>query len=168
MRVCCSLSEQPTAIITSTQTRTQPPKMSPSSTGDSPPLPSGTNGRQFPLSARENFTIEMPSSLAPMPNGNSILKSPSDLKAQRTSSFSRDGILGAAQKARHLSQSSEALSNGALKDHSDDNSNPLKRRNTDAGVDYPRRRATIAVCHSCTCIGARLDADLFTVRGLPI
>jgi hypothetical protein len=103
--------------------------------------------RQFPLPARDNFTIEMPSSLAPMPNGNSILKSPTDLKIQRTPSFSRDGMLGAAQKARHLSQSSEALSNGALKDHShsDDNSNPLKRRNTDAGVDYPRRRATIAV-----------------------
>jgi hypothetical protein len=30
---------------------------------------------------------------------------------------------------------------------SDDGSiNPLKRRNTSAEVDYPRRRATIAVC----------------------
>jgi len=28
---------------------------------------------------------------------------------------------------------------------SDDGINPLKRRSTDAGVDYPRRRATIAV-----------------------
>ena len=27
----------------------------------------------------------------------------------------------------------------------DDSSNPLKRRATDNGVDYPRRRATIAV-----------------------
>ncbi|KAL2208787.1 hypothetical protein CC79DRAFT_1341339 [Sarocladium strictum] len=142
--------------------------MSPSSTGDSPPLPSGTTVRQFPLPARENFTIEMPSSLAPMPNGNSILKSPSDLKIQRTSSFSRDSMLGAAQKARHLSQSSEAL-NGSLKDNSDDNSNPLKRRNTDAGVDYPRRRATIAceVCRSrkSRCDGTKPKCKLCTELG---
>jgi hypothetical protein len=37
--------------------------------------------------------------------------------------------------------------NGMAKTPSDEGSNPLKRRNTDAGaVDYPRRRATIAVC----------------------
>ncbi len=36
--------------------------------------------------------------------------------------------------------------NGSLADPSDDGINPLKRRNTDVGgVDYPRRRATIAV-----------------------
>ena len=29
--------------------------------------------------------------------------------------------------------------------NSDDGINPLKRRSTDAGIDYPRRRATIAV-----------------------
>jgi hypothetical protein len=28
---------------------------------------------------------------------------------------------------------------------SDDGINPLKRKSTDAGIDYPRRRATIAV-----------------------
>lgn len=81
----------------------------------------------------------------------SPLKSPSALKTQqRHASFSREGILGSAQKARNLSQSSdnrlEAVS--MQQEGSDEGMNPLKRRNTgtDAGVDYPRRRATIAVC----------------------
>ena len=49
-----------------------------------------------------------------------------------------------------MSQSSSETrpseANGLQKLPSDDDGiNPLKRRNTDAGVDYPRRRATIAV-----------------------
>jgi hypothetical protein len=65
-------------------------------------------------------------------------------------SFSREGILGSAQKARGLSQSSgdrESMTNGLQngRQNSDDGINPLKRRSTDAGIDYPRRRATIAV-----------------------
>jgi hypothetical protein len=104
--------------------------------------------RQFSLSGRENFTIEVPnSSLSGISNGSgSTLKSPSDLKSQTASSFARDGILGAAQKGRNMAQVNEALANGANHTPSDEGSNPLKRRNTDAGVDYPRRRATIAVC----------------------
>lgn len=101
------------------------------------------------MTGRENFTIEVPNmNLGTMSNGSgTTLKSPTDLKSQRTASFSRDGILGAAQKARHPSHStSEGVLNGIPKDHSDEGSNPLKRRNTDVGVDYPRRRATIAVC----------------------
>lgn len=39
------------------------------------------------------------------------------------------------------------MANGNQTAVSDEGSNPLKRRNTDAGVDYPRRRATIAVSH---------------------
>jgi hypothetical protein len=77
---------------------------------------------------------------------NSPLKSPN---ARRVASFSREGILGSAQKARNLSQSSgdrESMTNGIQnKQNSDDGINPLKRRSTDAGIDYPRRRATIAV-----------------------
>lgn len=82
-------------------------------------------------------------------NGIHPLKSPASLKTQRTPSFSRDGLIGSAHKARNMSQSSDhrpdALTNGVHKPSSDEGSNPLKRRNTDAGVDYPRRRATIAV-----------------------
>lgn len=101
------------------------------------------------MSGRDNFTIEMPhATLTAIPNGSSAtLKSPSDLKSHRTASFSREGMLGNAQKARHPSQSiGDGLPNG-IKDQSDEGSNPLKRRNTDVGVDYPRRRATIAVCY---------------------
>jgi hypothetical protein len=127
--------------------------MSPSSTGDSPPSINGAvGGRQFPLPARDTFSIEVPSpAMTAVTNGANTLKSPTPLKSQRTPSFSREGILGSAQKARNLSQSSEnrpgELPNGVIpKLPSDDDSvNPLKRRNTDAGVDYPRRRATIAV-----------------------
>ena len=124
--------------------------MSPSSTGDSP-LSAGAasnSGRPFPLPSRENFSIEVPSpQLNPATNGSS-LKSPTSVKAQRTASFSREGILGSAQKARNLSQTSEIRTeqvNGMQKAPSDEGINPLKRRNTDATVDYPRRRATIAV-----------------------
>jgi hypothetical protein len=83
-----------------------------------------------------------------------MLKSPGALKSptdRRTLSFSREGILGSAQKARNLSQSSgdrESASAGVHSSNrkdSDDGINPLKRRSTDAGSDYPRRRATIAV-----------------------
>lgn len=72
--------------------------------------------------------------------------------------FGREGgILGSAQKARNLSQSSGDREqivngihgrqpvNGAPTNGSEDGGNPLKRRSTDAGIDYPRRRATIAV-----------------------
>jgi len=109
--------------------------------------------RQYPLPTRD-FSIEMPSpfpQLATSTNGVNALKSPTALKSARAPSFSREGILGSALKARNLSQSSEnrpdTVSNGIQKAESDEGINPLKRRNTstDAGVDYPRRRATIAV-----------------------
>lgn len=111
--------------------------------------PSANVVRQFPLPNRD-FTIEIPSpQLVASSNGVHLLKSPTSLKSARTPSFSREGILGSAQKARNLSQSSDNrpgdVSNGLQKAPSDEGSNPLKRRNTDAGVDYPRRRATIAV-----------------------
>lgn len=130
--------------------------MSPSSTGDSPH--SGAGGltatsqptARYPLPSREGFSIEIPSPQLNAINGGNSLKSPTSLKSARTQSFSREGILGSAQKARNLSQSSEnrpeALSNGMQNGQSDEGSiNPLKRRNTSAEVDYPRRRATIAV-----------------------
>lgn len=108
--------------------------------------------RQYPLPNRD-FTIEISSlQVAPTTNGVNTVKSPSTLKSSRAPNFSREGILGSAQKARNLSQSSENrpdnvnVSNGFQKAPSEESTNPLKRRNTDAGVDYPRRRATIAVC----------------------
>jgi hypothetical protein len=145
--------------------------MSPSSNGDSP-LSIGTMAgaahanvvRQFPLPNRD-FSIEIPSpQLLASSNGMHSLKSPTSLKSARTPSFSREGILGSAQKARNLSQSSENrpehVSNGLQKASSDEGVNPLKRRNTDATVDYPRRRATIAVSdtmlHSFSCHGRQV------------
>ncbi|KAK0629809.1 hypothetical protein B0T17DRAFT_506329 [Bombardia bombarda] len=156
--------------------------MSPSSNGDSPHSMTGTMTatananavRQFPLPTRD-FSIEIPSpQLVASFNGGNSLKSPTALKSARTPSFSREGILGSAQKARNLSQSSENrlddVSNGLQNAHSDEGSiNPLKRRNTDAGVDYPRRRATIAceVCRSrkSRCDGTKPKCKLCTELG---
>ncbi|KAK3353120.1 hypothetical protein B0T25DRAFT_568347 [Lasiosphaeria hispida] len=154
--------------------------MSPSSNGDSPLSATGTMTatsnahlvRQFPLPNRD-FSIEIPSPLLVASNGVHSLKSPTSLKSARTPSFSREGILGSAQKARNLSQSSENrpenVSNGLQKAPSDEGINPLKRRNTDAGVDYPRRRATIAceVCRSrkSRCDGTKPKCKLCTELG---
>lgn len=132
--------------------------MSPSSTGESPPTilnghsaPAVSNGRGFPLPSRDTFNIDIPTSQLNTSNPPSALKSPATVKSQRTPSFSRDSILGSALKAG-ASQRADFSGDGRLGDpnglqkvSSDEGSNPLKRRNTDAGVDYPRRRATIAV-----------------------
>ncbi|KAI4602965.1 hypothetical protein KJ359_008186 [Pestalotiopsis sp. 9143b] len=150
-------------------------RMSPSSTGDSPLSMGGTSssGRVFPLPNRDNFTVEIPPlSVGANANGSS-LKSPNSAKAARTTNFSRDGILGSAQKARNMSQSSEArpeqMTIELQKVSSDENMNPLKRRNTDATVDYPRRRATIAceVCRSrkSRCDGTKPKCKLCTELG---
>ncbi|KAK4251571.1 hypothetical protein C7999DRAFT_10831 [Corynascus novoguineensis] len=157
--------------------------MSPSSNGDSPhsvtatmtAAASATVVRQYPLPNRD-FTVEIPSpqQLSAGPNGANTIKSPNSLKAARTPNFSREGILGSAQKARNLSQSSdnrpEAIANGIPKSAASEESvNPLKRRNTDAAVDYPRRRATIAceVCRSrkSRCDGTKPKCKLCTELG---
>jgi len=118
-----------------------------------------TSGRTFSIS-RDKFTVDIPSPRLQLAtngngavNGNGTLSSPNPLKSpnnRRMQNFSREGILGSAQKARNLSQSSgdrESMTNGlqSTRQASDDGINPLKRRSTDAGIDYPRRRATIAV-----------------------
>jgi hypothetical protein len=106
--------------------------------------------------SRDQFSIDVPMPhLTLTTNGNtSHNNSPNPIKspnARRVAHFSRDGILGSAQRARNLSQSSgerESMSNGLQNGHrqeSEDAANPLKRRSTDGAVDYPRRRATIAV-----------------------
>lgn len=124
--------------------------------------------------SRDKFNIDIPNSprLTLTTNGNHVngvngngnLNSPNPLKspnARRVQSFSRDGILGSAQKTRNLSQSSgdrESMTNGLnqTRQNSDDGINPLKRRSTDAGLDYPRRRATIA-CEICRSRKSRCD-----------
>ncbi|PMD53838.1 uncharacterized protein K444DRAFT_540515 [Hyaloscypha bicolor E] len=143
----------------------------------SSPEPSPTSvaggGRTFSMS-RDKFNIDIPNSprLTLTTNGNHVngvngngnLNSPNPLKspnARRVQSFSRDGILGSAQKTRNLSQSSgdrESMTNGLnqTRQNSDDGINPLKRRSTDAGLDYPRRRATIA-CEICRSRKSRCD-----------
>lgn len=108
--------------------------------------------------SRDQFTIDVPMPHLTLAtngnNGNNSQNSPNTIKspnARRVAHFTRDGILGSAQKARNLSQSSgdrESMTNGLQngnRQNSEDAANPLKRRSTDGGVDYPRRRATIAV-----------------------
>ncbi|KAJ4138301.1 hypothetical protein NW768_002123 [Fusarium equiseti] len=151
--------------------------MSPSSTGESVHSISINSARPFTVPARDTFSLELPissmSSLAAM-SADTSLKSPVSYKNQRTPSFSREAMLSTSQKARHLSQSSDNtrpdnMSNGAQKVSSDEGSNPLKRRNTETGVDYPRRRATIAceVCRSrkSRCDGTKPKCKLCTELG---
>jgi len=137
-----------------------------SSSPEASPTSASGRGGLFPIS-RDNFSIDVPAPhLTLVTNGNingsGNLHSPNPLKsptARRLANFSREGILGSAQKARNLSQSSgdrESMTNGLQNRQngtSDDGINPLKRRSTDAGIDYPRRRATIAV-------GQNLPLDL--------
>jgi hypothetical protein len=133
--------------------------MSSSSPEGSPTSATGGGRQQFSMS-RAKFQIDIPENhLTLVTNGNGQvngnLTSPNPLKspnARRVAGFSREGILGSAQKARNLSQSSgdrESMTNSIQnRQNSDDGINPLKRRSTDAGIDYPRRRATIAVSKS--------------------
>ncbi|CAI4216880.1 unnamed protein product [Parascedosporium putredinis] len=130
------------------------------------------------MSPSDSFTIDVPAgALSSVTNGavNSI-KSPTAIKTQRAASFSREGILGAAQKARNLSQPNDTRSDSLLGGNhkgqqSDDgsSSNPLKRRNPDSTPDYPRRRATIAceVCRSrkSRCDGTKPKCKLCTELG---
>lgn len=139
--------------------------MSTTSTHTSPASDHHTLSMPFQLS-RDQFSIEMPSPRLSANNGNGALKTPNSLASpsdRRAQSFSRDGILGSAQKTRGLSQSSQDRntnhfvsnqngnsngSNSGAKDSGDDGINPLKRKSTDGGNDYPRRRATIAVSNT--------------------
>ncbi|CCD56507.1 similar to transcription factor Cys6 [Botrytis cinerea T4] len=160
--------------------------MSISSQGNSPNSTSGSI-RHFSMS-RDKFDIDISSPQLSIVT-NSDLTSPISLKSpngRRIATFSREGILGSAQKARNLSQSSadrESITNalqsrqnhnhnhnqnqnrngngntngnGNQNGNSDDGINPLKRRSTDAGIDYPRRRATIA-CEICRSRKSRCD-----------
>lgn len=142
--------------------------MSTTSTHTSPASEHHTLSMPFQL-CRDQFSIEMPSPRLSANNGNGALKTPNSLASpsdRRAQSFSRDGILGSAQKTRGLSQSSQDRktnhfvgnqngnsngsngSNSGAKDSGDDGINPLKRKSTDGGNDYPRRRATIAVSNT--------------------
>lgn len=132
--------------------------------------------------SRDQFSIDVPMPhLTLATNGHGSHNSPNPVKSpntRRVAHFSREGILGSAQKARNLSQSSgerESMTNGLQNgnvQNSDDGINPLKRRSTDAGIDYPRRRATIAVrTSSALCEPAPLltwrDSVKSAARGNP-
>ncbi|POR35221.1 Uncharacterized protein TPAR_04587 [Tolypocladium paradoxum] len=86
------------------------------------------------------------------------------MKAPSSKRTSSSGA-GAAPRASLLSQSSEAGSSAG----DDGFSNPLKRRIVDGGIDYPRRRATIAceVCRSrkSRCDGTKPKCKLCTELG---
>lgn len=126
------------------------------SSRDTSPTSEATQGKHYPMS-RDNFAIDLSSPHLSTTTTNGVHKSPNSLTSpidRRALSFSREGILGSAQKARNLSQSSgdrDSTANGLQnRKDSDDGINPLKRRSADNGNDYPRRRATIAVCmHVC-------------------
>jgi hypothetical protein len=102
----------------------------------------------------DNFSIDLPSpSLTASSQG--TMKTPSMLSPpeKRSLTFARDGILG-AQKVRKLSRTSsdrdvmqyrKAPSNNKKSSDSDDGFSSLKRKTPESGIDYPRRRATIAV-----------------------
>lgn len=150
--------------------------MSPSSTGDSPrsATTAATVGR-FSLPTQGSFSIDLQGApLSSASNGSvNTIKSPATIK-QRAASFSREGILGAAQKARNLSQTSDTRpdimsgSNQAKTPSDEGSINPLKRRNPDSSVDYPRRRATIAVRYRIPPLEVRRMLTTVVVRGLPV
>ncbi|KAJ5040603.1 uncharacterized protein L3040_006253 [Drepanopeziza brunnea f. sp. 'multigermtubi'] len=134
------------------------------------PSPASATGRSRTFSiSRDKLKIDIPSprlALLTNSNGNTTeneaLHSPNPLKSpnsRRMQILARDGILGSGQKVRNLSQSSgdrEPVINGAQhRPNSDDGIDPLKRRITDAGIDYPRRRATIAV--------SLLNSEIFAI-----
>lgn len=120
------------------------------SSRDASPI-SASNMSQFTMSS-EKFTLDLPSPLLSNAGSEPLVSPPLKSPTGRmTQTFGRDGVLGSAKKARNLSQSSDrdsifGLPNGQ---NSDDGQNPLKRRSTEAGMDYPRRRATIAVRKEC-------------------
>ncbi|KAJ5040604.1 uncharacterized protein L3040_006253 [Drepanopeziza brunnea f. sp. 'multigermtubi'] len=137
------------------------------------PSPASATGRSRTFSiSRDKLKIDIPSprlALLTNSNGNTTeneaLHSPNPLKSpnsRRMQILARDGILGSGQKVRNLSQSSgdrEPVINGAQhRPNSDDGIDPLKRRITDAGIDYPRRRATIA-CEICRSRKSRCDGS---------
>lgn len=78
------------------------------------------------------------------------MKSPSASRVRPSLASARDHVYhgaAAAPKPGLYSQSPEAISSGPSLASADGSlMNPLKRRILDASVDYPRRRATIAVC----------------------
>ncbi|KAL2111554.1 hypothetical protein VUR80DRAFT_9837 [Thermomyces stellatus] len=149
--------------------------MSPSSTGDSPrSATTATAAGRFSVPSQSSFSIDVPAPPLNQPTNGSATKSATAIK-QRAASFSREGILGAAQKARNFSQTSDTRpdvmsgSNQAKTPSDEGSINPLKRRNPDSSVDYPRRRATIAceVCRSrkSRCDGTKPKCKLCTELG---
>lgn len=82
------------------------------------------------------------------------MKSPSDFKAKRTMSTGRDVKTNnhPTVRSRLLSQSSDTAPATSLHLGSDDGLfSSLKRKISDSAVDYPRRRATIAVSRQFLC-----------------
>ena len=97
---------------------------------------------------RRKFSISIPSRTA---NGNlPSLKTPTHagLKSPDESYNSSDGILGSNKSGRRRGLSLSSADQDTVMAESNDNEtetvNPRKRGSTDT-VDYPRRRATIAV-----------------------
>lgn len=121
-------------------------------TGDSSHSIGGAFDQQFVVPSRKSFDVEIPSaSLATLPNGIASIQ-PTGQKVSRSRNLTRDSIIGTAEVNGGFSNppdhSLDDMSNGGQKGPNEDASNPLKRRNVDSSVDYPRRRATIAVCYT--------------------
>lgn len=75
------------------------------------------------------------------------MKSPADFKFKRTMSASREvKVTNAGARSHMLSQASDTAPTASLQLANDDELlSSLKRKISDSAVDYPRRRATIAV-----------------------
>jgi hypothetical protein len=135
-----------------------------SSSPEASPTSTAGGGKQF---STDKFSVDTSSPhLTLATNGNGHLNSPSSLKSpngRRVAQFSREGILGSAQKTRNLSRTSpdrELMTNVVQnRQNSDDGTNPLKRRSTDAAIDYPRRRATIAVSNYPLQVSLQTDIE---------
>ncbi|UNI21608.1 hypothetical protein JDV02_007585 [Purpureocillium takamizusanense] len=98
------------------------------------------------------------------------MRPPLNAKARRASSSGRDGGAGTVPRPGLAAVSPETGSSVPSQASLDDGIlNPLKRRIIDAGVDYPRRRATIAceVCRSrkSRCDGTKPKCKLCTELG---
>ena len=105
------------------------------------------NGLPKPISARRKFSISIPPRTANEIMSGGGLKTPThSIKTQSPNgSYTSDGILSKSGRQRQLSMSSADAENAMDLSNDDEiEGNPRKRGSSDT-VDYPRRRATIAV-----------------------
>jgi hypothetical protein len=122
-------------------TKNSPPLVSPSIVAPSSQLPPSSRG----------FSISVPpTSESPVENGYGDLKTPTRPMKSPNGSFNADGIFGNGRGQRNSMTQSDTERENAVEDgmelgpSHETRPNPKKRPSSDA-IEYPRRRATIAV-----------------------